>query len=386
MNFKPLIKDLIRIWVFGRGLFQGILLGDWIWLLIVNRFIMGWFYLSGFFLITLGAGINSILHYVEVICFGLSIKKTKHAPPIFILGGWRSGTTHLLNLLSVDQRFGYPNYVQTNNPYTFLTIENIYSKIVDKVKYINRGIDNVAMGSKVPEEDEYALLALTCKSPLLRIPFHSRASFYSRFYTFRQASASEVASWKKGLLFFVKKLTYRYSGRPIILKSPAHTGRIRMILDIFPDAKFVFIHRDPFEIFLSFKMMLQKLNTMFGLTTDPDQIVTDQTVATYKELFDAFFEEKDLIPKQNYHEVSYKNLVKNPLGEMRGIYEKLRFPEFADFEPSLKSYLSSISDYRNNDLRELPPGIEDRLANEWQRYFTEWGYPMNRNNQRENKQ
>src|SRR5689334_14232151 len=44
-------------------------------------------------------------------------------PPLFVLGHYRSGTTHLHNLLAVDRRFGFPTMFRNYNPYTFRVFE-----------------------------------------------------------------------------------------------------------------------------------------------------------------------------------------------------------------------------------------------------------------------
>ncbi|WP_427846519.1 sulfotransferase [Aromatoleum aromaticum] len=48
--------------------------------------------------------------------FQARIRDVRIKPPIFVLGHWRSGTTHLHNLLSLDPQFAYPNFYQVTNP------------------------------------------------------------------------------------------------------------------------------------------------------------------------------------------------------------------------------------------------------------------------------
>ena len=43
--------------------------------------------------------------------------------PLFILGHYRSGTTHLHNLLALEPQFSAPNFFQALNPHTFLSTE-----------------------------------------------------------------------------------------------------------------------------------------------------------------------------------------------------------------------------------------------------------------------
>ena len=53
-----------------------------------------------------------------------AIEATPCRPPLFVLGHWRSGTTHLHNLLAQDiDQFAYANTYQVINPHTFLATE-----------------------------------------------------------------------------------------------------------------------------------------------------------------------------------------------------------------------------------------------------------------------
>ena len=58
----------------------------------------------------------------------------------------------------------------------------------------------------------------------------------------------------RSLVRFLAKLSTDYN-RPLVLKSPPHTGRIRLLLELFPDARFVHIRRDPYTVFRSTRHM-----------------------------------------------------------------------------------------------------------------------------------
>ncbi|MFX1325564.1 MAG: sulfotransferase, partial [Promethearchaeota archaeon] len=58
----------------------------------------------------------------EYMLFNKILKKTKlHSDPIFIIGHWRSGTTHLHNLLCQDPQFGFITMLQASFPKSFLS-------------------------------------------------------------------------------------------------------------------------------------------------------------------------------------------------------------------------------------------------------------------------
>jgi hypothetical protein len=294
-------------------------------------------------------------------------------PPLFVLGHWRSGTTHLHNLLAQDEQFAYPNMWQVLNPHTFLTTER-YSAIMKLAAPKTRLIDNVTFADDVPSEDEFATCGTLC-SPCVGWIFPGWADHYDRYLTFRAVPEDEVERWKAALIILYKKLTLKF-GRPLVLKSPPHTGRIALLLEMFPDARFVHIHRDPFSVFLSARRwipVMERASRLHNARSPED--IDARIIRRYKALYDAYFEERHLIPEGRLHELSFEELERDPVGVVRGIYEHLDILGFEEFEPSLKRYVGSISGYRKNEWPELPTGLREKIAHAWERSFQEWGYP-----------
>ena len=92
---------------------------------------------------------------------------TQVQAPLFILGHYRSGTTHLHNLLALDPQFAAPTFFQALNPHTFLTTERWAAPVADRLVVRRRYQDEVALGAGVPSEDEIALGTMTGLSPYL---------------------------------------------------------------------------------------------------------------------------------------------------------------------------------------------------------------------------
>jgi LPS sulfotransferase NodH len=91
-------------------------------------------------------------------------------------------------------------------------------------------------------------------------------------------------------------------------------------------------------------------------------------------VFDAYFAQRDLIPREQFHELAYESLVADPIGTLRETYEALRLPEFAATEPAMRDYLASIHDYETNRFREVEPPWKEAIARRCLRCFEEWGY------------
>jgi hypothetical protein len=358
---------------FGAGGLSGITLGRWLRVLRENRFAVDRPYWGRAAVITLVSIPNTLLAAWENLFYGRKIRNTTVAPPLFILGIWRSGTTHLHNLLAQDDRFAYPATYQVFCPHTFLTTEKRTSRLMEFFLPKQRPQDNVALGAREPQEDEFALCSLTGRAVPMAWAFPRRAEDYGRYLTLRGASAAEVAEWKAALAGLVRKLSFKY-GRPLVLKSPGHTCRIRLLLELFPEAKFVHIHRNPYDVVRSTQHTVRMVTPWWALQRPDYGDLEERTLRQYREVYDVFFEERGLIPRAHFHEVRFEALESDPLRQLRAIYEALALPDFGHVEPALRRYLAAIAGYKKNSLPELPAELRSRVARECHRCFEEWGY------------
>jgi hypothetical protein len=365
------LKDFIARHVFHP--LQGMTLGDWWALLSRHRFAVDLRHLPRALVQTAMSASNSVHARIERRKFGRWIEAARVEAPLFILGHYRSGTTHLHNLLALDPQFAAPSFFQALNPHTFLSTERWVAPIADRLIVRRRHQDEMALGAGVPSEDEFASCAMTGLSPYLGWCFPEDVAVYDRYLTFRDAQEGELARWGHALTTFLKKLTLRH-GRPLVLKSPPHTARIRLLLGLFPDARFVHIHRDPHIVFRSMRHLIRSSQPLYHLREGPAQDGDDRIIRVYTEMYDAFFEERRLIPERRLCEVGFEDLERAPAEVVRSIYEALGLPGFEGLRTRLEDYLGSIATYRKNRHDELPEPLRRRIAHEWGRSFDEWGY------------
>jgi hypothetical protein len=203
--------------------------------------------------------------------------------------------------------------------------------------------------------------------------FPRQRKHWGRYLTFRQASRDEIAEWRAAFELFLKKLTWKYR-RPLLLKSPPHTCRIRLLLEMFPEAKFVHIHRDPRAVFPSTRKTWQTMFAWQGLQRPDLRELDDWILEQYREMYEVFFEERPLIPPGHYHEMTFENLEKDPLGEMERLYTALDLPDFEEARQDLQRYTASLRTYRKNEFAALPPDLDARISSMWQQSLEEWGY------------
>jgi hypothetical protein len=364
-------KILTRV---GPGLFGGITFGTWLRLLREQNFAIDPSCLPRAVAITLQSLKNSAHGFMESRRFGPLLKDVEVSPPLFILGHFRAGTTHLHQLLAQDRRFAFPNMYQTSFPHTFLTTEQRDSPLLSFFLPPQRPMDNVEWTLASPQEDEFALCTATLRSPCLAWVFPRRRERFEKYLTFRRVAQTEIDQWRAAFELFLKKLSWKYQ-RPLVLKSPPHTGRIGLLLEMFPQARFVHIRREPYTVFQSSRRTFRMMLDWNGLQRPSQDGLDDWVLRQYREMYDAYFEQRTLISEGSLHEMSFEDLERDPMAALRGAYEALHLPAFEEVESDLRRYVDSLDGYRKNEFPELPKELKTRIAKEWSRCFEEWGYP-----------
>ncbi|NOX37602.1 MAG: sulfotransferase [Calditrichaeota bacterium] len=320
---------------------------------------------------------NSRMKKKEDRLFGEQIQQVNiDQPPIFIIGHWRSGTTLLHNLFALDDQFIYPNLYEVSNPYTFLTQEDVIARRLENRKARKRPMDNVMVAYNSPAEDEFAINNMCLLSPIMGWSFPRREEVYDRYLTFKQASAAERAQWKAVLETFLKKLVLRYGNRQLVLKSPTHTARISLLLELFPNARFIHIHRNPYVVFRSTQKLYQTAVPLSYLQRPIPEKIDEGIIKRYRLMYDAFFEDVDLIPRDHFLETSFERLEKEPIAVMEQIYRHFHLRGFDALLPKLERYVQSMRTYKKNVHAPLPPALRDRIREQWGKCFEAWGYEV----------
>jgi len=367
------LRDAI-IAVAGPSFLGGCRAQDWLWLLKDNHFAVHPRYVLRALSISALSTLNSLLACYENRRYGERIQSATIEPPLFILGHWRSGTTLLHNLLAVDTRFACATLYEVLFPHTFLTTERLLSTLLAPLLPRKRLGDNVRLSFEMPYEDEFAICILSFRSPQLGSVFPIREQHYERYLTLRGLSETEIAEWRAALTTFLKKLTLKHR-RPLVLKSPAHTCRVPLLLEMFPEARFVHIHRNPYAVFQSSRWTSMQSSRKQRLQRRNSESFDDRVLRQYRQMYELFFEERRLIAPGHFHEVGYEDLEKDPVREVRRLYETLQLPPFADVENAVRCYVDATAGYQKNVFPELPLDLRERIAREWRPCFEEWNYP-----------
>jgi hypothetical protein len=99
-------------------------------------------------------------------------------------------------------------------------------------------------------------------------------------------------------------------------------------------------------------------------------------VRQYRAMHDAFFEERDLIPPGQYHELRFDELEADPIGQMERVYDALGLGEFSQARSALERYMDGIRGYQKNEFPALSAALRRRIADAWRPCFEQWGYEL----------
>jgi hypothetical protein len=178
--------------------------------------------------------------------------------------------------------------------------------------------------------------------------------------------------WKRALLRFLKSVVYRRPGR-LVLKSPESTARIRTLLEVFPDARFVLIVRDPYEVYSSLLNMLRAVYAHFGLQRPRYEGLEEFILATLPSMMQRLEEGRRLVGPARFHELRYEELLQGPIGQMRGVYEALQLGDFEAVRPRLEEYLGAQASYQAHH-HELTPEVRAEITRRWASLIRPYGY------------
>ena len=342
---------------------EGVRFAEWVRLLKRERFRIGPLYWPRALWVSAMGLVNSVAARAVERRFGAAIAAARVEAPVFVLGHYRSGTTFLHALLTTDPNFTSPTRYEAYNPSTFLVGERWLKLFIEPFMLPRRA-----------QEDEIALLNLSQASPYMAWCFPRSREGYEQFNTFEHASPAERAEWSTAMTRFLKMLVVRRH-KPLILKSPPHTGRVKLLLELFPDARFVHIRRNPYVVYSSTIGLLKRIRLVFRLQSAREAVDVGSVLRTYSVMYDAYFADRELIPAGQLVEISYEDLERDPAGQVRAIYEGLALGDFEAVRPHLEAYLGTVASYRKNRHRPLDDATKQRVAEAWGRCFDAWGYP-----------
>jgi hypothetical protein len=343
-------------------------------LLSKNRFAVAWTHLYIAVVVTFVSIFHTLLKWFQREWYGSKLDKVQiKDAPIFIIGHWRTGTTLLHELLILDEKHTFPNTYQCLEPNHFLLTEDFTKRYLNFLMPERRPMDNMKAGWDRPQEDEFALCMMGQPSPYLMIAFPNRPQMDQDAFDIESLPPRKRRSWKEAFLRYLKTLTFK-TPRRLVLKSPTHTCRIKTLLELFPDARFIHIVRNPYVVFPSTLNLWLTLGQTHGLQTPTGKGWEEYVFRTFTMMYDKLEETRGLVDPSRFYEVRYEDLIADAMGQMRTIYEWLDLGDFEQVRPKIEAYLAENRGYQTNRYPNLSPELRAEITRRWGKVIEQYGY------------
>lgn len=275
------------------------------------------------------------LRLLEIAIYERRIRNHEvNKAPIFIIGHWRSGTTHLQHLLSAGDQHTTSSVYQFLFSDTFILTENWLKKPLNylcrlfRLKY---SFQRVPMDLDLPGELESAMCTMgSAYSYTWGHIFPKNFRYWFRRFALLKNS-SDAQHWLADYEYLIKKFSFASKGKRIVIKSPGDTSRTTEIIKRFPDAKFVYIHRDKEKVIESsryfWSVILKQISFQYISNEEVERIIID----TYNDVINAYSENRGLI-SDRLVEIKFDELLEDPTGVLQKTYNTLDLGEMPQKE------------------------------------------------------
>lgn len=316
---------------------------------------------------------NSALGILQDLLLGRSVGRVAlDDDPLFVIGHWRTGTTLLHELLALDPRHRCPTNYECFVPRHFLISERWLKPCIRFLLPRNRIADSMPVAWDLPQEDEFALLALGAPSPYLSIAFPNEPPQFGAYCSLEALSPAELAGWQRTLTDFFRRLIWKQPGR-LVLKSPTHTFRLPVLEELFPRARYVHIVRDPYTVFPSTIKLWKSLFAAQSYQQPNYEGLDERVLSTFCRMYERFEATRGRVEPGRICDLRYEDLVRDPVGQMRRVYEHLDLGDFGALAAAVEAYFGQRDDYRPSRYT-LTAEQHAAVTRRWLPYMQRYGY------------
>ena len=288
----------------------------------------------------LGQAMHWFFFWLDDILFP-AYKNHPIEKPLFILGNFRSGSTFLHRLLSRD-----------SETFTSLTTWDIYltpSVTQKKITQFVAALDNKYFGRVLHR----ALFAFD-RATLGKVKIHPISFFQPEedenihmhiwdgyFVTFLFPFMDEFPDYihfdealsperKRRIMTFYKSMLQRHlyanGAKHFVAKNPAFSAKIQTLTEFFPDARILYLARNPLDMLPS---TVSWINYARGQFTGPHEeyLYIDEILELTQHWYRHPLRHLDAHPSPRHLVVNYEDLVQRPEAVIRGFYEQFNYPD-----------------------------------------------------------
>jgi hypothetical protein len=336
--------------------------------------------------------------FLDAVCMQLDrvffpgYRKTGIKKPVFIVGNARSGTTLFHRLLCADEeRFVYfrtweilfPSLLQKK---VLRALSTAYERVFPNsfrrlVEWEDRQLGEIKklhpIGITKPEEDEFLML-VSFVSPVICVLFP-----YLDELTELVGFDDRPASVRQKIMLFyrecvLRQLAFHGGERTLLSKNPAFVSKMRGLAQEFPDAKFVYLIRNPFETVPSLLKLLQTVWGELGLDSNHIERATRELATGCINDYRYAMQVLSELPDDRCAIVEYTDLVADPKATVEKVYRRLGLSISPEFERRLSRERSRQKRYHSDNVYSLEEyGLsEGELSRELAEIIERFGFRL----------
>lgn len=187
-----------------------------------------------------------------------------------------------------------------------------------------------------------------------------------------------MENWKKQTQSYYTKLAWN-SNKQLVLKNPFHSFRIKELIEMYPNAKFIHIYRNPLDVVPSTVKMwsiVGSQNTMNRRWKNPE---IPDVIGILNSLLEKIEQDKHHIPQDAFTEIRFEDLEKDVIGTLKKAYKDIGLGFSEIFEKRLNAFLEEIKDYEKNSY-SLSAEEKELIMQKLQPHFKRLDYHADEKN------
>ncbi len=276
------------------------------------------------------------------------IRQVSIEKPLFVLGLPRSGTTFLFNLLSQDPGSRWLHYWELLMPSPPPAVETAATdprieQIEERIKFLKSlapDIDTAHYLNPVGPEECNALFEHDFVSAIFF--FRANVPTYHE-WLIRQP---EILSSYKYYYEQLQLLSWKWPGEHWLLKAPVHLRHLQDLLTVFPNANIIQNHRDPLKVMPSLCSLNALARSIYSDKVEPAQIGS-QRLDILTKIVDRGLSVRRNSSSKQFFDVNYTDLIKDPIGTVRRIYDYFGYNFSQQMNENLQRYIKENRQHKH---------------------------------------
>ena len=289
--------------------------------------------------------------------------------PVFVIGLPRTGTTALSQLVAADPQFRslrmWESQAPTPPPET--ATQDSDPRIAQAEEGL-RMLDEMFPLMKTMHNSE-ATAATECQD-LMGMSFR----------TFHFDGVVRVPSYLDWLMHCDMRETYTFHRRVLKLlqwhcpptlwhlKTPVHMFALDALIEAYPNAKFLWSHRDPAKVMGSVCSLIRYVRSWSSDRDDPKELGAEQ-LDSWAEAVRRAMDFRRRLGDSRFADVAFADLQHDPVGTLRAGYASLGLTFSQDSERAVEQWADEhkpgsrgAHDYELSDFGLTPEGVREQFA------------------------